>query len=24
LRVYFPNGICAQLLMPCRRCGVSL
>ena len=23
-RVYFPNGICAQLLMPCRRCGVSL
>ena len=20
-RVYFPNGICAQLLMPCRRCG---
>jgi hypothetical protein len=24
LRVYFPNGICAQLLMPCRRCRVSL
>ena len=24
LRVYSPNGICAQLLMPCRRCRVSL